>query len=204
VVGRSPVAKSADVYSRLVLILYISGAGSDFGGFGINEADKLFGFLFIAEDGAEHCHRVFECVVKHTVGPGIERDHRHAELLLKCVLLVDILVLGDNDVRVAGEYFFGFRRLCVRSTDAAGGQGAEGAAERENIRTGNGIKHLGAFIKRGVVDILDTAQQRHITDVAVHSQRTRADAGNTFITAGDNGYFAAYHICNCDLFWFGC
>ena len=156
-VGRSPVAKSADVYSRPVLILYISGAGSDFGGFGINEADKLFGLFFIAEDGAEHCHRVFECVVKHTVGPGLERDHRHAELLLKCILLVDILILGDNDIRVAGEYFFGFRSLCIRTTDAAGGQSAEGVAESKNIRTGNGIKHLGALIKRSVVDILDTA-----------------------------------------------
>ena len=82
VVGRSPVAQPADVYSGLILILYISGAGSNFGGFGINEADKLFGLLFIAEDGAEHCHCVFECVVKHAVGSGLERDHRHAELLL--------------------------------------------------------------------------------------------------------------------------
>ena len=98
----------------------------------------------------------------------------------------------------------GFRRLCVRSTDAAGGQGAEGAAERENIGTGNGIKHLGALIKRGVVDILNAAQQRHITDVAVHSQRARTDADNALIAARRDGHFAAYHVGNGDLFRLCC
>lgn len=74
---------------------------------------SAFGFLFLAEDLTEQGHALAECVVENAVRAGLERHDGHAELLLKGVLFLNILVFGDNNIGIAGENLLGLRRLSV-------------------------------------------------------------------------------------------
>ena len=195
-VGGAPVAQSADVYTGLAVLGDISSSGGDFRRFLLNEFHQRRGLLLLREDLAQQLHGAGESVVKYALGAGLQGNDRHTQLLLKGILLLHILELGNDDIGAAGKDFFRFRGLCHGAAHAAGRQSAEHIAVGKHIGTGNGVKHLGPLLKRGVVDILHAAQQVHVTDVAVHSQCARADADHFLIAAGNDGHFPADHVGN--------
>ena len=89
------------------------------------------------------------------------------DLLLQGFGLICVLILGDNDIRRTGQDLLRLRRLSVGAAHAAGGQGGEGIAVHHHIGTRHTVEHLGTLLQRGVVDVLHTAQQAHVTHIAV-------------------------------------
>ena len=109
-------------------------------------------------------------------------------------ILFHILIFGDNDIWVAGKDLLRLCSLCLGASHTAGRQSCKAIAISQHIGSGNRIKHLGALGKGGVVDVLHTAQQAHVADVGIHTQRTRTNADYSLIGARSNGHFTADHI----------
>ena len=198
-VGGAPVAQSADVYTGLAVLGDISSSGGDFRRFVLNEFYQRRSLFLLPEHLTQQLHGAGESVVKYALGAGLQGNDRDTQLLLKGILLLHILKLGNDDIGAAGKDFFRFRGLGHGAAHTAGGQGAEHIAVSQHIGTGNGVKHLGTLLQRGIIDVLHAAQQVHVTDVAVHSQCARADADHFLITSGGNSDFPADHVGNGDL-----
>ena len=168
VVGGAPVAKTADVGAGPVVIGRTGGAAGDLRRLGLNERDQRLSAILPAKQLAQQTERAGEGFGEHAVHTGPQGDDGHAHLLLEGISLLHVLVLGDDDVRLAGEDLLRLGGLRVGPADAAGGQGGEHVAVGQHVGPGHGVKHLGPVIQCGVVDVLDAAQQRRVADVAVH------------------------------------
>ena len=198
-VGGAPVAEAADIDGGLLFLRDIRRAAADLRALGLNEADELFGLFLVPENGAEQAHGTEKALIEDATGAGFQRDDGNTQLLLEGIFLLHVLIFGDHDVRIAGEDLLRFGCLCLRPADTAGRKSGEGLSVSEHVGARDGVKHLGALGQGGVVDILDTAQQTHITDIAVHAQCARADADDALVAARNNRYFTADHVRDGDL-----
>ena len=197
-VGGTPVAQTADIDAGPVGFRHIGGTPGDLRRLGLDEGDQLLGTACAVEHLPQQAQGAGERLGEHAVGAGTQGDDGHTHLLLESVGLLYILILRDDDIRLAGEDLLRLGRLCGGAAYAAGGQGGEHVAIGQHIGTRHGVKHLGTLRQRGVVDILHTAQQRGVGNVAVHPQGTCADAHYTLVAAGGNGDLAADHVGNGD------
>ena len=203
-VGGAPVAQTADVNAGLVFLGDIRGSCGDFSSFCLYIGNQLFGLTFLSKNLTQQLHRTVECLIKDSLGTGLQSNNRHTQLLLERVFLLYILKLRDDDVRAAGQNLFRFRSLCHGAANTAGGQGAEHIAVGQNVGSCHGVKHHRTLGQSGVVNVFHTAQESNIADVGVHSQSTGANADHTLVAAGGDGDLTANHIGNGDLCGFGC
>ena len=117
--GLSASAETADIHGGLVRLGNISGTAGNLGAFVFDEGNKRLSLLLILEDGAKHAHGAEEVLVKYAAGTCLQGDDGHAELLLQGILFLNILILGDDDVRIAGENLLGFGSLGLGAANAA-------------------------------------------------------------------------------------
>ena len=197
VVGGAPVAQTADIDGGLGILGDIRCAAAQLRCLGFHEGQQLRRPRLLAEYLAQQGDGAAEVVAEHTVHAGAQSDHRHAGLLLQGVRLVRVLVLGDDDIRRAGEDLLRLRRLCVGAAHTAGGQRGEGVAVDHHIGACHAVEHLGTLAERGVVDVLHAAQQAHVAHIAVQPQSARADAHHPLIAAGRQLQLTADHVGDC-------
>ena len=190
----APVAQPADVHAGPVLVRHTGSAAGELRSLAVDEGDELLCPLLPSEQLTQQLQGGPEGIVKYAVGAGAGGDDRYAHLLLQGVGLLHVLVLGDDDVWLAGEDLLRLRRLGVGAAHAAGGQLGEHVAVGHHVGPRHVVKHLGPLRERGVVNVLHAAQQRHIAHVAVHPQGPCADAHHTLIAVGDDSDLAADHI----------